>query len=522
MENHPLHPRSPGLSLLMRGSSVKYIGAIDQGTTSTRFILFDAQGRIISQAQREHTQIYPKAGWVEQDPLEIWENTQKLLVDAFAQSGITPSQVLGLGITNQRETVVLWNRKTGKPVYNALVWQDVRTADFCHSLEQNFGKMLVEKTGLPPATYFSASKIHWVLENIPGTMDLAQKGDLLFGTVDTWLLWNLTGGVDQGVHKTDVTNASRTQLMNLRTLEWDPQLLKLFSIPEEILPKICPTSGLFGTALVLGHPIPVGALMGDQQAALFGQTCFEPGEAKNTYGTGCFLLLNTGKVIHQSKNGLLTTLAYQLTGEPPIYALEGSVAVAGALVQWLRDNMGFFHESAQVEELATGVEDNGGVYLVPAFSGLFAPHWRPDARGAILGLTRFAHKGHIARAALESTAFQTLDVLEAMSLDAGERLKILKVDGGMTVNHLLMQFQADILGIQVVRPLVRETTALGAAYAAGLALGMWKNLGELKKLWKYDQDWIPKMSQDHRSTHLKNWKKALEKSLGWVDVGVVP
>lgn len=494
-----------------------YTAAIDQGTTSTRFIIFDARGIPVAQDQMEHRQICPQPGWVEHDPMEVWENTQKVMVGAFSKSGLKSSQVVSLGITNQRETVIVWNRHTGKPVYNALVWQDTRTEEFCRELGKTRGEDIRRLTGLPPATYFSASKLRWILHQIPGVREGCTKGEILAGTMDSWILWNLTGGPKGGVHLTDVTNASRTQVFRLETLAWDSELLELFNLPGNILPQVLPSVGDFGTARVLGYEIPVTAILGDQQSALFGQGCFEPGEAKNTYGTGCFLLMNTGQNPQLSTNGLLTTLAYQLPGQKAVYALEGSVAVAGSLIQWLRDNLRFFRDSGEVEALATSVADNGGVAVVPAFSGLFAPWWRPDARGAILGLTRFAHKGHIARAALESTAFQSLDVLEAMAKDAGAPLKTLKVDGGMTVNNLLMQFQADVLGIPVIRPLVAETTALGAALASGLGSGFYQRLEDIKTFWQAERQWNPTLDREKQEDLIRRWHKAVEKSLGWED-----
>ncbi|NPA30478.1 MAG: glycerol kinase GlpK [Chloroflexi bacterium] len=501
----------------------KYVAAVDQGTTSTRCILFDRSGRVVSVAQKEHEQIYPKPGWVEHDPMEIWARTQEVVAEAVAKAGAQPGDIAAVGVTNQRETTVVWNRHTGKPYYNAIVWQDTRTKDICDALAADGGQdRFREKVGLPLATYFSGPKIMWLLDNIPGLREDAEKGDAIFGNIDTWLIWNLTGGPKGGAHVTDVSNASRTMLMNLKTLDWDDEILSIMGIPRAMLPRIVPSSdpNTWGTTQAdgpFGDAIPVTGDLGDQQAALVGQTCFSPGEAKNTYGTGCFLLLNTGTDIVHSKSGLLTTVAYKFGDGPAVYALEGSIAITGALVQWLRDNLKFFEKSAQVEECARSVEDNGGVYFVPAFSGLFAPYWRSDARGVIVGLTRYANKGHICRAALEATAYQTRDVFEAMIQDSGVSLKALKVDGGMVYNELLMQFQADILNVPVVRPVVAETTSLGAAYAAGLAVGFWNDLDDLRRNWQVDKTWEPQMDEATRAHLYHYWKKAVERTFGWVE-----
>jgi len=499
-----------------------YIAAIDQGTTSTRFIVFDRSGKTIACAQKEHAQIYPKPGWVEHDPQEIWRRTGEVIADALAQGNIRPSDLAAVGITNQRETTVVWNKKTGDAVTNAIVWQDTRVADDVARFSRAGGAdRFRAKTGLPISTYFSALKIRWILTNIPGARKQAESGDLLFGTVDTFLAWHLTGGPQGGQHITDVTNASRTQLMNLATLAWDRDILKEFEIPESLLPKVAPSSGMLGE---IRHPglagVPLCGILGDQQAALVGQVCFEPGEAKNTYGTGCFLLMNTGERPVQSKHGLLTTVAYQLAGQPARYALEGSIAITGALVQWLRDNLGMIQASEQIESLARTVNDNGGVYFVPAFSGMYAPYWNDRARGIIVGLTRYVNKGHIARAVLEATAFQTRDVVEAMEKDSGNGLQTLRVDGGMVANELLMQFQADILERTVVRPATRETTALGAAYAAGLGSGFYKSTSDLLSNWSADRNWAPGMDPVTRGRLYDTWKKAVARSLDWADTQI--
>ena len=497
-----------------------FVMALDQGTTSTRAIVFNHLGEPIGSRQMEHEQIMSRPGWVEHDPLEILDNVQTVMSQALASSKVAPDQIISLGITNQRETTVVWNRKTGIPIHNAIVWQDTRTQPKIDVLSKHGGVNRFKRiTGLPLATFFSASKISWLLENVTGALDSARNGDLLFGTIDTWLLWNLTGGITGGVHKTDVTNASRTLLMDLDSLAWDPSIVEEFGIQMSMLPEICSSSELFGTVCETNElaGVPISGILGDQQAATFGQAAFAPGDSKNTYGTGNFLIFNTGSDKVFSENGLLTTVAFQLKGESPRYALEGSIAVTGSLVQWLRDNLGIIDESANVEALAASVNDNGGAYFVPAFSGLFAPYWRPDARGALLGLTRYINKGHIARAALEATAFQTKDVLDALNAESGLELVSLKVDGGMTANDLLMQFQADILGVPVIRPVVTETTSLGAAYAAGLAVGFWEDLEQLKSLWKEGKRWLPNMPTAEREKHMRQWKKAIERSLNWQD-----
>ena len=492
----------------------EYVGAIDQGTTSTRFMIFDKQGKVIGVSQKEHKQIFPKPGWVEHDPLEIWQATQEVIRGALGKAGLKANQLAAVGITNQRETAVVWDKKTGKPVCNAIVWQDTRTDQICNELAKQGGQdRFRTAVGLPLATYFSGPKIRWILDNVPGVADQAARGEVLFGNIDTWLIWNLTGGV----HVTDVTNASRTMLMNLQTLNWDPELLAAMGIPPAMLPEIRPSSEIYGTCQGYLAGVKVAGDLGDQQAALFGQTCFSAGEAKNTYGTGCFMLLNTGEAPVQSQNGLLTTLGYKIGDQPAVYCLEGSIAITGALVQWLRDNLGLIQTSAEVEELAHTVEDNGGIYFVPAFSGLFAPYWRSDARGAIVGMTRFVNKGHIARAALEATAYQTREVLDAMHKDSGVQLKALKVDGGMVFNELLMQFQADILGVPVVRPTVAETTSLGAAYAAGLAVGYWQSTDELRKNWGKDKEWQPRLAAAGQEKLYQGWKKAVTRTLDWVE-----
>ncbi len=501
----------------------QYIIAIDQGTTSSRAIIFDKSGSIISVGQKEHEQIMPQAGWVEHDPLEIWRNVQEVIGIALGRADLTRHDIASIGITNQRETAVVWNRKTGQPVYNAIVWQDTRTQAIVDRLAADGGiERFKEVVGLPLATYFSGTKIAWILENVEGAREAAEAGDLLFGTTDCWVLWNLTGGPEGGVHVTDVTNASRTLFMDLKTLEWRDDILEAFGVPRSMLPQIKSSSEVYGEAedssLLRGTPI--SGILGDQQAATFGQAAFDAGESKNTYGTGCFLIFNTGEEIVHSQNGLLTTVGYKLGDGPTHYALEGSIAVTGSLIQWLRDQLGIISAAPEVEELADSVPDNGGVYIVPAFSGLFAPYWRPDARGAIVGLTRYSNKGHIARAALEAVAFQTRDVLDAVNADAGVDLTELKVDGGMVANNALMQFQADVLGVSVVRPVVAETTALGAAYAAGLAVGFWNGLDDLASNWQEDRRWEPAMEDAERDRQLRNWRKAVTKSTGWVDEDV--
>jgi glycerol kinase len=496
-----------------------YIGALDQGTTSTRFIVFDAAGKIVSVAQKEHAQIYPQPGWVEHDPDEIWGRTCQTIQEAMNQANLQPSSLAAIGITNQRETTVLWDRRTGKPIHNALVWQDMRVGDYVSELARNGGAdRFRPQTGLPLSTYFSGLKIRWLLDHVPGAREQAEGGDLLFGNIDTFLLWRLTGGPDGGLHITDPTNASRTQLMNLAALDWDSEMLAVFGIPRQILPQIRSSSECYGEAVIDGvQGVPVAGILGDQQAALVGQTCFQPGEAKNTYGTGCFLLMNTGPKIVHSRCGLLTTVAFKFHNQPAHYALEGSVAVTGALVQWLRDNFGLIASSPEIEQLAETVTDNGGVYFVPAFSGLYAPYWKHTARGVIAGLTRYSNKGHLARAALEATAFQTREVVDSMEQDAGVSLKVLRADGGMVENNLLMQFQADILDREVVRPAVKETTALGAAYAAGLAVGFYHGQEDLRARWRPDQVWTPNMDAARREKMFGFWKKAITRSFDWLE-----
>jgi glycerol kinase len=497
----------------------RYIAAIDQGTTSTRFIVFDRAGRVVANAQKEHAQIYPRPGWVEHDPEEIWQRTQQVIYEAMVKGELHASELAAIGITNQRETAVLWDRKTGHPVGKAIVWQDTRVADDVANFSREPGEdFFRSRTGLPLSTYFSGLKVRWMLDNIPGVRQRVEAGEVLFGNIDAFLLWRLTGGPHGGVHATDVTNASRTQLMNLQTLTWDQDLLKTFSVPRHILPRICSSSEVYGhVAQGVLQGTAVAGILGDQQAALVGQTCFANGEAKNTYGTGCFLLMNTGERPVHSKHGLLATVAYKLGASNAVYALEGSVAITGALVQWLRDNFGLIANSAGIETLAASVENNGGVYFVPAFSGLYAPYWKDNARGVIAGLTRFSNKGHIARAVLEATAFQTRDVVEAMEQDSGIRLAVLRADGGMVVNNMLMQFQADILDRPVVRPLVQETTALGAAYAAGLAVGFFKNIVELQAHWTAGQKWSPVLEEAERERMYRLWKKAVTRSFDWLD-----
>jgi glycerol kinase len=527
----------------------KYVAAIDQGTSSTRFMIFDHGGNVVAVDQKEHKQIYPKPGWVEHDPLEIWERTQQVIQGALSKGNVSPADIAAVGITNQRETTVVWEKSTGRPVYNAIVWQDTRTDAIIGKLARAGGQnRFRKKTGLPLATYFSGPKIKWILDNVKGAKEGAKNGELLFGNIDTWLIWNLT---DRVVHITDVTNASRTLLMNLKTLDWDDEILKTLGIPRAMLPEIRSSSEIYGhTTLpkehrddpgaarqgmcVSGgerHPersetqtkelpavdVPVSGDLGDQQAALFGQACYKPGEAKNTYGTGCFMLLNTGEKPVQSRAGLLTTLGYKIGNQKAVYALEGSIAITGALIQWLRDNLGLIPSSAEVETLAKSVEDSGGIYFVPAFSGLFAPYWKSDARGVIVGMTRYVNKGHIARAALEATAYQTREVLDAMEKDSGVKLTALKVDGGMVFNDLLMQFQSDILNVPVIRPRIAETTALGAAYAAGLAVGFWKDYNELRANWARDKEWHPEMNTKRRKTLYSGWKKAVTRTFDWVE-----
>jgi glycerol kinase len=500
----------------------KYAAAVDQGTTSTRFMIFDHGGQPVGLHQLEHEQIYPRAGWVEHNPMEIWERTQDVIQAAMRRAGIAASDLAAIGITNQRETTVVWDRRTGKPYYNAIVWQDTRTADICNALAADGGQdRFRAKVGLPLATYFSGPKVKWILDNVDGARAAAERGDAIFGNIDTWVIWWLTGGPDGGAHVTDPTNASRTMLMDLKTLDWDAEILEIMGIPRLMLPEIRPSSDpdLYGQTRdsgPLGAAVPVCGDLGDQQAATVGQTCYGVGEAKNTYGTGNFMLLNTGTEMVPSKSGLLTTVCYKMGKDPAVYALEGSIAITGALVQWLRDNLGLIKTSPEVEDLAKTVEDNGGIYFVPAFSGLFAPYWRSDARGVIVGLTRYVNRGHIARAALEATAYQTREVLEAMNKDSGVPLTSLKVDGGMVYNDLLMQFQADILGVPVVRPKVAETTSLGAAYAAGLAVGFWERLEDLRANWGMDVTWEPRMEAGDRDRLYRDWLRAVERTFDWV------
>lgn len=502
----------------------KYVLSIDQGTTSSRAILFDHSGTIIAVDQKEHEQIFPRAGWVEHDAMEIWRNVRDVVAGVLSAAEVNRHQIASVGITNQRESAVVWDKNTGEPVYNVIVWQDTRTQRICDRLAGEEGPdKYKDQVGLGLATYFSGPKVTWILENVEGARERAEAGDLLLGTMDTWVLWNLTGGVNGGVHATDVTNASRTMLMNIDTLDWNPDICADMGIPVSMLPEIKPSSGIFGYGRKNGLLVdtPIGGILGDQQAATFGQACFTKGQAKNTYGTGCFMLMNTGTEPVRSTNGLLTTVCYQIGEEPAVYALEGSIAVAGSLVQWLRDNLGIIADSKDVEELAKTVEDNGGAYFVPAFSGLFAPHWRPDARGALVGLTRYVNKGHIARAVEESTAYQTREVLEAMNADSGQALTELKVDGGMTRDELLMQFQADQVGVPVVRPEVTETTALGAAYAAGIAVGFWSGTQDVIDNWAEGKRWTPAMEEAERERLFRNWKKAVARTLEWVDDDVV-
>jgi glycerol kinase len=494
-----------------------YVGAIDQGTTSSRFIVFDEGGGIVALAQKEHRQIYPQAGWVEHDPVEVWQNTCAVIAEALARAGLSAADLQAVGITNQRETTVLWDRRTGAPLHNALVWQDTRVDGLVADLARAGGKdRLRAHTGLPLASYFSGLKLKWLLDHVPGARAKAEAGDALFGTVDSWLVWNLTGGPGGGLHLTDVTNASRTQLMDLESLAWDEEILALFGVPRSCLPRIVSSCAVLAEAREPLPGVPIAGILGDQQAALVGQACFRPGEAKNTYGTGCFMLMNTGETPFPSTCGLVTTLAYRLGDNRPVYALEGSIAIAGALVQWLRDNLGLIDSSGEIEALARSVPDAGGVTIVPAFSGLYAPHWNEGARGLVGGLTRFAGKGQIARAALEATAFQTREVLDAMVQDTGIPVRELRTDGGMVVNELVMQFQADILDVPVVRPRVTETTALGAAYAAGLATGVWAGTDDLVRNWSVDRRWTPAMAADERDRLYAGWRKAVARALDWV------
>jgi glycerol kinase len=494
----------------------QYAAAVDQGTTSTRFMVFDHGGQVVSVDQKEHEQIYPKPGWVEHDAMEIWQRTQEVIRAGLDK--VKASDIAAVGVTNQRETTVVWDKTTGKPVYNAIVWQDTRTDQICNELMADGGQdRFRAKTGLPIATYFSGPKIKWILENVDGIRDKAESGDIVFGNVDTWVIWQLTGGTDGGVHVTDVTNASRTMMMSLETLDWDEEMLGILGVPRAMLPEIKASSEVYGQAKGDLNGISVAGDLGDQQAALFGQTCFSVGEAKNTYGTGNFLLLNTGSEIVQSKSGLITGLAYKIGDQPAVYMLEGAIAITGALVQWLRDNIGLISSAPEIEDLAKTVDDNGGVYFVPAFSGLFAPYWRNEARGVIAGLTRFNTKGHIARAALEATAWQTKEVVEAMNTDSGVDLTSLKVDGGMVQNELLMQFQADVLDVPVIRPTVAETTSLGAAYAAGLAVGFWSEVEDLRANWGKDKEWQPQMDPQERDKEYGYWKKAVTRTFDWLD-----
>ncbi|MFC5187244.1 glycerol kinase GlpK [Actinomadura harenae] len=500
------------------------VGAVDHGTTTTRFMVFDQGGRVVASAQVEHRQILPRPGWVEHDPAEIWDNTVLVIEKVMADTGLTWRDLAALGVANQRETTVVWNRRTGRPYGNAVVWQDTRTDALVSTIAaDDRGRLVRHRSGLPPATYFSAGKLRWILDNVPGVREDAAKGDAVFGTLDTWLLWNLTGGVDGGVHVTDVTNASRTMLMDLETLDWDEELLAVFGVPRSMLPEIRSSSVASGYGRTTGTgplqgPVPLTAVLGDQQAAMVGQLCLAPGDAKNTYGTGNFLLLNTGTSLVRSDNGLLTTVCYRFGDQPPVYALEGSIAVTGSAVQWLRDQMGIIRDTAEIEALAREVPDTGGVCFVPAFSGLFAPYWRADARGAVVGLTRFSDRRHLARAALEAICHQSRDVAEAMEKDSGVRLNILKVDGGVTANDLCMQIQADLLGVPVSRPVVAETTALGAAYAAGLAVGHWASTADLHDNWHEGRRWLPGCSEEHRAAARDEWHRAVARTLNWVEM----
>ncbi|MBV9089081.1 MAG: glycerol kinase GlpK [Mycobacteriaceae bacterium] len=501
-----------------------FVASIDQGTTSTRCMIFDHSGAEVGRHQLEHEQILPRAGWVEHNPVEIWERTASVLMSALNKSNLTDADLCALGITNQRETSLVWNRRTGRPYYNAIVWQDTRTDRIASVLQRDGrGEVIRRRAGLPPATYFSGGKLQWILENVDGVREAAASGDAIFGTTDCWLAWNLTGGPRGGVHVTDVTNASRTMLMNLETLDWDDELLSIFGVPRPMLPEIRPSSspepyGVTQPSGPLDGEVPLTGILGDQQAAMVGQVCLTEGEAKNTYGTGNFLLQNTGENIVRSEHGLITTVCYQFGNAKPVYALEGSIAVTGSAVQWLRDQLGIISGAAQSESLARQVEDNGGVYFVPAFSGLFAPYWRSDARGTIVGLSRYNTNAHLARATLEAICYQSRDVVDAMHKDSGARLEELKVDGGVTANDLCMQIQADVLGVDVVRPVVAETTALGAGYAAGLAVGFWADPADLRANWQEDKRWTPTWSDDQRAAGYQGWKKAVERTLGWVEV----
>ncbi|MGW7261215.1 glycerol kinase GlpK [Streptomyces sp. NPDC054834] len=495
----------------------RYVMSVDQGTNSTRCILFDHHGRLVSVAQREHRQHFPRPGWVEHDAVEIWRNLLRIVPEALSGADVAVQEVAAIGITNQRETTVLWDRRTGDPLGRAIVWQDVRTAPLVEQLKREPGEeFFIERCGLPPSTYFSALRIRWLFDQVTGLEQRARDGEVLFGTMESWLIWNLTGGVDGGLHITDATNASRTMLMNIRTLTWDEELLAFFGVPRPMLPEIRPSAETYGEARSVLPGIRVTAALGDQQAALFGQTCFSPGEAKCTYGTGSFLLLNTGSDLVRSRHGLLTTVAYKIGAQPPVYALEGSIAVTGSLVQWFRDRLGLISTAPEIETLARTVEDNGGCYIVPAFSGLFAPRWRSDARGVIVGLTSYITKGHLARAVLEATGWQTREVVDAMNADSPLPLRELKVDGGMTADNLLMQFVADVLDVPVVRPMVAETVSLGAAYAAGLAVGYWPDLEVLRRNWHRAAQWLPDMDPERREEEYDHWQRAVERSLGWI------
>ncbi|MET7288066.1 glycerol kinase GlpK [Streptomyces sp. NPDC005573] len=495
----------------------RYVMSIDQGTNSTRCILFDHQGRLVSVAQKEHHQYFPKPGWVEHDAVEIWQNLRRVVPEALSAAGVEADQIAAVGLANQRETIVVWDRHTGAPVSRAIVWQDTRTAPLVEELRERPGEdFFLDRCGLPPSTYFSALRLRWLFDHVKGLEQRAKDGDVLCGTIESWLIWNLTGGADGGLHLTDPTNASRTMLMNIRTLTWDEELLELFGVPRPMLPEIRSSVQIYGEARTLVPGVRIGAALGDQQAALFGQTCFSPGEAKCTYGTGSFLLLNTGHDLVRSRHGLLSTVAYQIGDQRPVYALEGSIAVTGSLVQWFRDRLGLISSAPEIETLARTVEDNGGCYIVPAFSGLFAPRWRSDARGVIVGLTAYITKGHLARAVLEATGWQTREVVDAMNADSAVALRELKVDGGMTSDNLLMQFVADVLDVPVVRPLVAETVSLGAAYAAGLAAGYWPDLEVLRRNWHRAAQWLPGMDPAHREAEYENWQEAVERSLGWV------
>jgi len=513
----------PNIQAALSSAAVAdFVGAVDQGTTSTRFMLFDRDGHVRGHHQLEHGQLLPRAGWVEHNPVEIWERTSSAIQTTLNGLGLAASDLAALGITNQRETTLVWNKRTGRPYHNAIVWQDTRTDRIVSALQPDGAELIRQKAGLPPATYFAGAKIQWILDNVPSARDDAEAGDALFGTIDSWLIWNLTGGPRGGVHVTDVTNASRTMLMDLETLAWDDELLALFAIPRRMLPDIRPSSDTTPYGVVAQPAgfagIPLTGILGDQQAATVGQVCFSPGEAKNTYGTGNFLLLNTGPELVRSRHGLLTTVCYQLGAEPPVYALEGAIAVTGSAVQWLRDQLGIIAGATEIEMLASEVEDNGGVYFVPAFSGLFAPYWRSDARGAVVGLTRYSNNAHLARATLEAICYQSRDVVAAMEQDSGVHLDVLKVDGGVTANELCMQLQADILGVPVSRPVIPETTALGSAYAAGLAVGFWDSTDELRQKWHESKRWEPTWTNQQRAAGAAGWRKAVQRTLDWVEL----